>query len=94
MALIETIQTLLTVVGVPLVRNLFGWFSNAYEDGKLSEYEWKQLAITTGRTMLVGLGVFYGINWSGIGIEVELFSSMVFGMLFEIIWTSLSKNNA
>ncbi len=67
---------LLLVPLAALLRSVFGWFENSFEDGVISVYEWKQLGATFCRMTLPIVGLMYGLNLdpasaSGLGIVID-----------------------
>jgi len=57
----------LTVIG----RNIYGWFMNSIADGKIQDYEWKQLGATFIKLGGLAAFLFFGINAVVPGISVE-----------------------
>jgi len=53
---------ILAAVIPSVIRNIAGWIENAFEDGKITEYEWKELAATTLRVGLISLCAFLGLG--------------------------------
>jgi len=51
--------TPLFVVGAGLARSIAGWLENSLEDGKINDFEWKQLGATVVRVGLFGLVIVY-----------------------------------
>lgn len=75
------------VTGVAVItRNLLGWFENAFQDKKISKYEWQQLGATTLRLGLMVSALHFGFN---VG-EVE---SASLGILLDMTLTGI-KNKA
>ena len=55
----------LTVIG----RNIFGWAMNSLKDGKIQDYEWKQLLETVVKLGGMALFLWFGINAIVPGID-------------------------
>ena len=63
----------LSIIGVGLVRSVSGWLENAFEDGKISSYEWAQLGSTIIRTALLSLGLMFGFDLEPIAASGSAF---------------------
>jgi hypothetical protein len=53
-------QEALTLIGVPIVRSVAGWLENAFDDGKISGFELKELGSTVLRVGIIGVAAFFG----------------------------------
>lgn len=63
----------LPAVGVAVFRNLTGWIQNSFKDGKVQEYELKQLGATFVK-------YFAGITLLSFGMPLEASVATVFGI--------------
>jgi len=54
--------SLLAIPGAALARNVSGWFETANADGKIDDYELKQLGITVARFVVISAGLMFGLN--------------------------------
>lgn len=52
----------IVLVGAPVVRSVLGWFENAFEDKKISAFEWGELGATILRVGLIGVGLHFGLD--------------------------------
>ena len=53
---------ILTPVIAGLIRNLSGWIESSLKDGEVSVYEWTQLGATVVKTVVLSIGLMYGLN--------------------------------
>jgi hypothetical protein len=65
--MVEPISTILASLGAGVLRNALGWLENATDakstGGKeIVPYEWAELAGTSLRYIVLGLGVAYGLG--------------------------------
>jgi len=58
-------ETLIFIVGTGL-RSIAGWFENAFEDGKISTYEWQQLGSTALRILVLSIAAYYGLDFDAL----------------------------
>lgn len=58
----EVLTTLGVSIGTGLLRSVAGWFENAMKDGEISNYEFGQLGATVLRTVVLGLGLHFGLG--------------------------------
>ena len=75
----------LTIFG----RNLFGWIKNSFADGKIQDYEWKQLGETIFKLGGLALFLFIGINVAVPGITIE--QSTALATLIDILRSEFKK---
>jgi len=67
---------LLIIPLAALLRTVFGWIENSFEDGKVDLFEWKELGATIFRMLLPIIGLMYAFDLSpgvasGIGIVID-----------------------
>jgi len=74
----EFLITGLTIIGGTVVRNLFGWWENAFRDGKIDKYEWGQLGTTLLRVALLTVALMYGAN-------LDAFQGMSIGIILDYV---------
>ena len=70
-------------IGVPIVRSIAGWIENAFEDGKVSSFEWGQLGSTILRVGIMGLGLFFGLD--AFGLDVSAFAAATAAVVFDFL---------
>ena len=58
------IESIIITGGAIVVRNILGWFENAFENHKIEPYEWKQLGAKVLRVGLIVAGLSYGLELS------------------------------
>lgn len=63
----------LVACGIPIARGVAGWLENALEDGKIEDFEWRQLGATVMRVGTIGVLAYYGLN--GIGVNVDVIAA-------------------
>jgi hypothetical protein len=78
-----------TLIGVPAARSVVGWLENAFDDGKISEFEWGQLGATILRVGIIGLGTYFGLN--GFGIDVDALGAAGSAVVVDFILASMKK---
>lgn len=61
----EVIVTAISVAGAGLLRSLSGWWENAWADKKVQAYELKLLGVTLVKYLLIGFGLYFGFDMSG-----------------------------
>jgi len=88
----STIQPLLIGLGTSGFRNLVGWAKNSFADGKVVDYEWKQLIITTLSVTSLFVVTYYGLGfdeWMSAGIA--FLGDMIFLQLKKAVKTTKKK---
>ena len=58
----------LVLLGTGAARSIGGWLENAFDDGKVSAFEWRQLGATVLKFGLLGAGIFLGFNQFGVDV--------------------------
>lgn len=58
----EIINTALVIIGTPVLRSVLGWLENAFEDSKISKFEWKQLGATIIRVGTIAAAGYFGLD--------------------------------
>ena len=76
---------LLVSIGTGVLRNGLGYLNKAWADKKIEVYEWKQLAVTVCRTVLIGLFIHYGFNVE----ETMLAAGLTF--FIDVVWQEVRK---
>lgn len=84
-AILATIAPYWPLFGIPLLRNLAGWAKNALADGIVEPYEWRKLADSSVNVILIGLGTMGIFQFSSLGVDVSLLSSMLVGAVIDWI---------
>ena len=62
---------LLVGLGTVIFRNVTGWIKNSLSDGKIQDYEWSQLGITTIQVGGLFIASYYGLGcdeWMSAGL--------------------------
>jgi len=81
--------TPLYVVGAGFVRSIIGWFENSMADGKISDFEWKQLGATIVRVGLMGVVVAYFP-----GLNVSMFEAGIVAIGGDLVLQAVKKIKA
>jgi len=84
--------TIGTLVGVPVLRSAFGYLENALEDGKMSAFEWQQLASTVLRVGMIGFGSFFGL--AQLGFDVSAMGAAGSAIVLDFILSAVKKSKA
>lgn len=79
------IGNILKVVMPPVISGAIQWLHKAWEDKKIEKYEIKRGLAIVGRTAIVSLSLYFGINWSGIGVDIDLLATTAIGVLFDYV---------
>jgi hypothetical protein len=61
----EVLLTALKAIGIPVLRNVGGWFNKAFEDGKLEAYEIKEGFHTLFRIGILQTLIYFAVPLSG-----------------------------
>jgi len=61
------------LIVVPIIRSVGGWLENSFKDGKIDDFEWKQLGETVLRVGLLGAATYYGL--SGFGVDITAWTA-------------------
>lgn len=76
-------------VGIPVLRSIGGWITNALEDGKIEQFEVMELAKTVLKTGIYGTMVFFGAE--GFGIDIEPVAAAATGVILDIVISAIKK---
>lgn len=79
----------LILIGTPGLRSCTGWLVNALEDGKISNFEWRKLAITFFQVGIPTAAIYFGFNSAG--IDVGVLGAAAGGILFDMIRSAIKK---
>lgn len=82
-------QEALTLIGVPIVRSVAGWLENAFDDGKITGFELKELGSTVLRVGIIGAATFFGLN--NIGLDVSALGASASAVLLDFIISAIKK---
>lgn len=85
-------KDIMLAIGVPVGRCLLGWLQNALEDGKISDFEWRQLGITLFSVGVPTLALFFSFNAAG--IDLSAFGAACGGLLVDMIIKALKARKA
>ena len=83
------IKDLLLAIGVPVGRCLFGWLQNALEDGKISEFEWRQLGTTIFSIGVPSVALYFSFN--AVGIDFSVLGAACGGLLVDMVIRAIKK---
>ena len=81
----------LKIVLPPVIAGTGLWVHKALEDNKIEAYEWKRGLAQLIRTSIISLSAFYSLNFSSIGLDVDIFSTTAGAVFFEAILWLLRK---
>ena len=73
---------IITIVGVPILRSVFGWLENALADGKIELIEWKKLIKTVLKLGVPTAALYYGFN---VPVEVSATIPLLVDYIFNWI---------
>jgi len=79
---------ILAFVGVPVLRSVSGWLDNSLEDGKILPIEWRMLAQTLARVMLLSLMIYYGVG--GV-MDIDMIASSGSAYLADLLFHNMKK---
>lgn len=82
--------TIGAAIGIPILRSVGGWATKAAEDGKITNFEYKQLGKTVLRTGIIATMIFYGAD--GMGIDVTVVGSAASAVIFDMIISAFKEN--
>ena len=71
------------------LRSVAGWAENAFEDGKITAFEWQQLGTTVLRVGILGFATYFGL--SGMGVDIDVFSSSAAAVLLDYVLMAVKK---
>lgn len=80
-----------TIVGIPIIRSVVGWLESAFDDGKITTFEWTQLFATILRVGFIGMATFFGLN--GLGVDIDALGASFSAVFIDIILNKLKKPN-
>ena len=76
------VHPLIIGLGSVIFRNALGWAKNSLEDGKIQDYEWKQLAITTIQTGGLFIVAYYGLGFDEyVSAGAAILGDMVYNLI-------------
>ena len=81
--------TPLYIVGAGLARSVAGWFKNSIADGKITDFEWRQLGETVVRVGVIGVVVAYFP-----GTEFSMFESAIVAIGGDLVLQAVKKVKA
>ena len=70
-------------------RNVYGWLKNSIADGKITDYEWRQLAETIFRVGGLAAFLYFGIGVVVPGITPE--SATALSALIDVLKSEFKK---
>jgi len=70
------------VIGVPIIRGIAGWAQHSLEDNKITNIEWKKLAITILTLGVPAAGLYWGFK---LPIEMSVAAPIIVDYFFRII---------
>lgn len=85
----EVIKEAGVLLGSALFRNLWGWAQKSFEDGAISEYEWRQLVVTSFRVLGVTMAAYWSLSFAG--IDIPLVAAAFGGVAFDFMMHTIGK---
>ena len=70
MEIINILMIFGTVVGIPVLRSVAGWLTNALEDNEITKFETKLLYSTIIRVGFISIVTYLGLNEMGMSISL------------------------
>lgn len=83
------LKEIATLIGIPVLRSAIGWAENAFKDGVISGFEWRQLGETVLRVGMIGVATYFGLN--GMGIDINAFGAGASAVLLDFILSAVKK---
>ena len=84
-----TIYAALAAIGLPVLRSVGGWATNAIKDNVISKFELTKLAETMLRTSIIGTMVYFGVG--NLGVEVTAIGSAASAILIDMILSAIKE---
>ena len=84
----QIIEVLIAVL-VPVVRSCAGWLENAMKDGKISNFEWKELGVTMFQVGLPAIALYIGLN--EVGVDFSAIGAAAGGFLVSLFLRKKSE---
>jgi len=78
--------TPLYVVGAGLIRSVLGWLKHSMADGKIEDFEWKELGSTIIRVGLIGVIVAYFP-----GLDISWFEASIVALGGDLFLNTIKK---
>ena len=82
-------EELAALVGIPVLRSVAGWAENALKDGKIENFEWKQLGETVVRVGFIGAATYFGLNEAG--YDISALGAGAAAIIIDIIISAIKK---
>jgi len=77
-------------IGIPILRSVGGWITKATADGKISDFEFKQLGSTALRTLISGTLIYVGAE--GFGLDIDMMASAATAVILDMILSAFKEN--
>ena len=75
-----------------MIRSVAGWLEKALADGKIEDYEWKQLGETVLRTGVPATALCFGFNLPvGYAVAIPLVADYAYHYIKKIVTAAKSK---
>ncbi|MHA1347066.1 MAG: hypothetical protein ACTSO3_11770 [Candidatus Heimdallarchaeaceae archaeon] len=87
---INVLKPAAVLIVTPILRSVAGWATKAFEDGKISRFELKQLSATIVRVGLIGVSAYVGLNCAG--IDVPAVSAALGAIIADKLFKALKEN--
>lgn len=78
---------------LPILRNVTGWLENAFQDGKIDKYEWRQLGETLVKLGAPVLMVWIGVEIANLDPIITIMTSLVV-VLIDWLYSKYAKPSA
>ncbi len=82
-------EELAALVGIPVLRSVAGWAENALKDGKIENFEWKQLGETVVRVGFIGAATYFGLN--EVGYDISALGAGAAAIIIDVIISAIKK---
>lgn len=79
----------LIALGIPVLRSVGGWLQNSLEDNKISDFEWRQLAVTFFSVGTPAVVLYFGLNAAG--FDLSPIAASCGGFLADMILRAVKK---
>lgn len=86
----NTLWTATVAISLPVLRSVGGWAQKALADNKVTKYEWKKLAETIIRTLVISIFVYTGANTAG--LDIGMIGSVAAAALADMLFGALKDN--
>lgn len=84
---------LLWFFATPLVRSSEGWLKNSLQDGKINAFEYRELAVTTVRVLIIQGALYLSLQgfYNGNEGDISIIATGAASLLVDKILSALKK---